>query len=179
MAVGVATVAGMVETNNLVLSLAYAMHMLATVIWIGGLLFQALFLLPALKNLNTPSVSIELLERLRTRFQPAAWLSLAILIGSGLIQMSANPNYEGLLALRNLWSQAIFLKHLAFGLMILLAAYQSFILYPALTRELLRQKRENGPGPESSGARLEGRFLRTNLLLSLLILLLTAIARTA
>jgi uncharacterized membrane protein len=176
-AVGMATET--VEINTLVLSLAYALHMLATVVWIGGLIFQAAFLIPALRNLNTPSTSTELLERLRTRFQPVAWLSLAVLIGSGLLQMSANPNYEGLFKVSNLWSQAIFVKHISFGFMILLAAYQSFILYPRLTRALLHQKSSNATRLLHSGADLEARVVRVNVLLSLLVLLLTAFARTA
>jgi hypothetical protein len=65
--------------------------------------------------------------------------------------MATNPNYEGLLAINNTWAGTILFKHVTISFMILLAAYQSSILYPKLTRRLL---------------------------LSIIILLLTAIART-
>jgi uncharacterized membrane protein len=167
------------EAESFALSLAYAMHMLATVFWIGGLLYQSFFLLPAIRTMREPEFTRTLLERLRNRFQPVAWLSLAVLVGTGLIQMAANPNYDGFLAIENNWAKAILLKHLAMGLMILLAAYQSFILYPRLTRTLLRQTISKDNHIDTHGAGTEHILFRVNVLLSIVVLLLTAIARAA
>src|SRR3972149_3791825 len=100
--------------------------MAATVVWIGGLTFQTIILAPALDG------SPELLERLRRRFEPLAWLSLAVLIGTGLFQMSASPNYTGLLSIRNGWSAAILAKHLVIGLMLVLASIQTWWIQPRL-----------------------------------------------
>jgi uncharacterized membrane protein len=119
------------------LSLTYALHMLATVVWIGGLIYQSLFLLPVIRDLQETKSAHRLRERLRQRYQPAAWLSLAVLVGTGLIQMAASPNYDGFLSIEKTWARAIFFKHLAIVVMILLAAYQSFIFYPQLSRKLL------------------------------------------
>lgn len=165
--------------SQVTLSLTYALHMLATVVWIGGLLYQSFFLLPELRKSPDRKHARALLERLRSRFQPIAWLCLMVLVGTGLIQMSAHPAYSGLLAIENTWSKAMLFKHIAVALMTLLAGYQSFILYPRITRTLLLKSAPEGgyEAVEASGG--EMLAIRLNSLLSLLVLLLTAIARTA
>src|SRR5436190_9397084 len=40
------------------------------------------------------------------RFNPLAWISLAVLVASGLTQMSASKNYQGLLRIANPWAAA-------------------------------------------------------------------------
>ena len=165
------------EANPIVLSLAYALHMLATTIWIGGLLYQSLFLLPEIRRINKPEISLALLERLRSRFQPAAWLSLAVLIGTGMIQMAANPHYTGILVIGNTWAKVIFFKHLAIGFMIVIAAYQSFSLYPRLTRAIILQMRSKDNLEEAQSLGPDQGLLRLNIILSIIVLLLTSIAR--
>jgi uncharacterized membrane protein len=160
------------------LTLAYWLHMAATVVWVGGLLFQAVVLNPVLVQSVTADALQPLLYRLRRRFQPLAWLSLAILIGSGLLQMSANPNYLGLFQFGNLWSQAILAKHLAIGGMVLLAAYQTWWLGPQLERALLLGAKQAGSEATTVVDSLR-RLTWLNSALSLLVLALTAIARTA
>jgi uncharacterized membrane protein len=49
MATGMA--AGISLCPTWALSLAYTLHMLATVVWIGSLFYQSLFLLPAIRAL--------------------------------------------------------------------------------------------------------------------------------
>jgi len=162
-----------------VLSLAYALHMLATVIWIGGILYQSLFLLPVISASEEDTANLILLERLRTRFQPAAWLSLAVLVGTGLPQMTTNPNYGGLLAIENTWAQAILLKHIAIAGMIVMAAYQSFILYPKLTRTLIMRTRQGDSRPPIESPGKERLLANLNVLLAIIVLFLTSIARAA
>lgn len=162
--------------DPLVLSLVYAVHMLATVIWIGGLIYQSAFLLPAIQSIQNPGL---LLERLRTRFQPIAWFSLAALVGTGLIQMATHPQYSGFLALENTWAKAILFKHLAIAGMVLTAAYQSFVLYPKISRSLLIQKRQGAGLDDGMNLTTDTLMVRVNVLLSIVVLLLTAVARTA
>lgn len=150
------------------LAFAFWLHMVATVVWIGGLFFQSAVLHPALQH---GADTADLLGRLRRRFQPLAWLSLTVLIGTGLIQMSANSNYEGVLSLANSWSQAIFAKHLVIGLMILIGIYQTWFLQPQLERLALTG------GGERKRKQLT-RLGLANLVLGVLVLGLTGLART-
>lgn len=160
------------------LAFAYWLHMAATVVWIGGLTFQSLLLYPSLRASLGAEEQPRFMRAMRKRFQPIAWLSLATLIGTGLIQMSASPSYEGLLAIGNLWSAAILIKHLLFGLMVLVAAYQTWVLQPALEREALRAARQ-AAYDKTAGLRRERRLVFLNTLLALLVLALTALARAA
>jgi uncharacterized membrane protein len=154
--------------------------MLATVLWVGGLIFQSLFLLPLLTRewIRDNILQIKLIK-LVTRFQPLAWLSLAVLLGTGLTQMAAHPRYEGLLALTNRWSIAIFIKHLSILPMLAITAFQSFLLHPGLQRDLLKQKSMESDAEEPGKLQTEQRLVVVNVILSVLVLTLTAIARTS
>jgi uncharacterized membrane protein len=165
--------------NQVTLSLVYALHMLATVIWIGGLLYQSIFLFPALRSIADPKIIAGLSERLRSRFQPIAWLSLAVLIGTGLIQMTTHPGYVGFLAIENTWSRAILIKHIVIGLMVGIAAYQSFVLYPQLTRSLILEKKNSQEMKVGVHVNSEAWLARLNLFFSVIVLIFTAIARAS
>ncbi|HET7010211.1 MAG TPA: CopD family protein [Anaerolineales bacterium] len=154
------------------LAIAYWLHMAATVVWVGGLVFQSAILAPSL-----PPDS-DLLERVRRRFEPLAWLSLAVLIGTGLIQMSASPNYSGLLSIRNGWSAAILAKHAAIGVMVLAAAYQTWAVQPRLARLQLALAAGLGTPETKLLLRRRRALLNLQTATSVLVLALTAIARS-
>lgn len=156
------------------LVLAYWLHMAATVVWIGGLTFQSLILAPSL------GLGSDLLERVRRRFEPLAWLSLAVLVGTGLLQMSSNPNYVGLLSITNRWSAAILIKHLLIGGMLLVAGYQTWGLQPRLARLQLTASRVAGSAEPLENLLKEWRrLLHLQTAASMLVLALTAVARSA
>ncbi|MGA9532018.1 MAG: DUF4149 domain-containing protein [Anaerolineales bacterium] len=159
------------------LSVAYWLHMAATVIWIGGLFFQAAILAPSLDRSLSPDAIANLLSQLRRRFTPLAWLSLAVLIATGLTQMSGNPNYEGFIQIHNRWSAAILAKHLVIGLMVLAAGYQTWVLGPRMERAAWQ--RAQAAEPSQVDARSYRRLTAVNLALALIVLALTAVARTA
>ena len=81
--------------------------------------------------------------------------------------------------LKNTWAIAILIKHIAIGLMAGIAAYQSFVLHPRMTRALPLQMRSEVTLDATPASRADRGMLRANIILSLIILLLTAIARTA
>lgn len=147
--------------------------MAATVVWIGGLFFQAVVLPPALRHAADPG---QFLEALRRRFQPLAWLSLAVLIATGLSQMAANPNYEGVLSFANPWSRAILAKHLAVGFMIGIAAFQTWVIQPRLARMAILEAHQLAG--DRRLLQQHDRMARLNLVLGIVVLALTAIART-
>lgn len=168
------------ETPFWAISIAYWLHMLATVIWIGGMATLTIVILPAARAAIPDEAYPAFLGRLRRRLDPLSWISLIVLLATGMFQMSANPNYVGFLAVENRWAAAILIKHLVFGGMIAVSAYQTWGLLPALNRALLRLS--SGKGKPGERARLEQRetlLLRVNFALSVLVLALTALARAA
>ena len=162
------------------LALAFWLHMVATVAWLGGLFFSAAILDPVLTRRLAAREQILVLVSVRRRFEPLAWLSLAILVVTGLAQMTANPNYQGTLVIANRWSLAILAKHVAVALMILAACYQTWFVRPRLERMALLtlSGQQAGHGPPGSVTE-QMTLSQVNLALSLVVLALTALARTA
>jgi uncharacterized membrane protein len=161
------------------LSLAFWLHMLATVAWIGGLVALVVIVLPAARRTLKPDSYARLLEQIQRRLDPLAWLSLAVLLVTGLFQLSANPNYEGFLNFSSRWAVSILIKHILFFGMIGISAYLTWGILPALRRIAMLQSK----GIETENAdQLQAReafLLRINLILGLLILGFTALARAS
>jgi uncharacterized membrane protein len=110
-------------TPTWALTLAYWFHMLPTVVWIGGLATLALLILPVTQRWLDKAAFSSQLEGIQSRLDLLGWFCLATLIGSGLVQMSGNPNYQDFLEIGNPWSLAILLNHTFIGGMIAVSAY--------------------------------------------------------
>ena len=166
------------------LSLVYWLHMLATVVWIGGLAALGFLVLPAARRTLDRVAYPAFLAALQRRLDPLGWFSLAVLAGTGMIQMGANPNYQGFLAIQGRWATAILLKHLVFLGMAGVSAYLTWGLMPRLQRIALLQA---GMGEKAEAAsaqavdlqRQEAFLLRLNLILGIIVLALTSVARAS
>jgi uncharacterized membrane protein len=153
--------------------------MLATVIWLGGLATLALLVLPAARSKLDSLSFAALLEGIQKRLDPLGWLCLAVLLATGMFQMSASPNYSGFLSISNRWATAILVKHLVILGMVAISAWMTWGVLPALRRAAL-QRALGKPAPQTEALqRRELTLLRLNLLLGGLVLLLTAIARAS
>ena len=67
--------------------IGHALHVLAAVIWIGGMFFAHLILRPSLVSLE-PSSRLSVWRRVFARFFPWVWLSVVALFGSGIGMVS-------------------------------------------------------------------------------------------
>jgi len=170
-----------VDLPDFSLALAYWLHILATVTWIGGLIALSVLVIPAARRTLQPGDYAALLDRLQAGLQRIGWLSLAVLIATGMFQMSAHPAYEGFLTISNAWAVAILIKHIMVGFMVLTGAYLTWGIMPSLRRmALLRAAGQNLDAAKDLALhKRESRVLTINLILSILVLLLTAIARAA
>lgn len=161
------------------LSAAFWLHMLATVVWIGGLGAVALLVLPAARRSLEAEAYSRFLAQLQRYLDPLSWLSLLVLAATGMFQMSANPNYQGFLAVANRWAAAILIKHLVFLIMIALSAYMTWGVLPRLRRIALRQARGLDALEADAVQRQELLLMRLNLILAVIVLGLTAVARAS
>ena len=131
------------------LALSLFFHIGATVIWIGGILLITFLVVPELNQALAEQPALyRILTRLRNRFMTIGNLALAVLIVTGLLQMSTDPNYDGLLRFSNRWSQALLLKHVLIIVMALCGLILQFAVAPALERASLLRERGKGDGAE-------------------------------
>lgn len=165
------------------LALSYFLHLVATVVWIGGLLLLTLVVWPEARALlarqDQSGLLLDFLDRLRKRFYPLTNLSLVVLTVTGLFQMDQNPHYDGLLQLTNDWTRAILLKHVAVLGMLVIGLAMQWGVVPALERAtlLVRNGRES---PDLDRLRRRERQLTVlNCTLGIVVLILTAIARSS
>ncbi len=160
------------------LIIAYWLHMLATVVWLGSLAALALLVLPSARRALDELAYASFLEMLQRRLDPIAWLCLAVLVATGMFQMSANPNYSGLFAIDNPWAVAILVKHLVIGGMVAASAYQTWGILPELRRIALRQAKGMETPELARLHKREASLLAANLILAGIVLALTAVARS-
>jgi uncharacterized membrane protein len=165
--------------NPWLLAFSFFLHLIATVVWIGGLVTMALVVWPGMRNaLSDDAAFGRAVEVIDARFRPLANISLIVLILTGLVQLNANTNYKGLLNISNLWAQAILLKHISIVGMIVVGAVMNFSIQPALRRNAMLAA--SGVATDAEAAALRSRMnllARIDLILGVVVLVLTAIAR--
>ncbi len=158
------------------LAISYFFHLIATVVWIGGLVILTILVWPETRRaLQDNPALYQLLARLRRRFLPISNFSLVVLVITGLIQMAGDPNYDGVLQITNAWSQAMLLKHLAVAGMAVCGLALQYGVAPALERASLLLER--GKGDPDEWVRLRRREVRltwANVLLGIAVLGFTA-----
>ena len=158
-----------------VLTFSYWIHLLATVIWLGGLAAMGLVAWPALRRGTLASNQWWALQK---QLLPWANGSLVVLLISGFVQMTNDENYSGFLVLDNVWAGAILFKHIAFAGMVLVGGYMQGRLYPAMGRvALLAESRPAlAEAEQKKLGRQEIRLLRLNMVLAVVVLFFTAMA---
>lgn len=162
-----------------VLALNYSLHLLATVVWLGGLTTLTLVAWPAFSRVLQGNAESKdwLFEALERRLRPLANISLAVLVATGLIQMGGNPNYGGFLHITDIWSLSLLLKHITVGGMIFLSVVTRWAVCPALNRAALLAQRNAAQGAvmQRELRRCLRHLVALNLALGVLVLIFTAI----
>jgi uncharacterized membrane protein len=79
------------------------LHVLAALLWLGGMFFLAVVGAPVLRSVEPPALRAELFRRLGERFRTVGWVAIAILVLTGLL----NLYYRGMLA-AELWGSPRF-----------------------------------------------------------------------
>ena len=137
---------------------ARALHVLAVLMWIGGVAFVTTVLIPSIRRTAPPEEWLEAFHRFEGRFAPqaAVWVLLAVASGfwmtwrADLWSRFADPRYW--------WMHAMVLVWLAFATML-------FVIEPLF----LHKRMEASPDPARDFARME-RLHRVALAFSLLTL---------
>ena len=158
------------------LAISYFFHLIATVIWLGGLALFVILVWPEARRVLSENPALyAFLNRLRKRFYPLSNFSLIVLIITGLIQMSGDPNYDGMLNFSNDWSRLILLKHIAIIGMVACGLIVQMGITPALERlSLLIERGKGDPAEYERLRRREVRLTWANIACAILVLGFTA-----
>ena len=156
-----------------VLALSHFIHVMGTVVWIGGILMTLLVILPSSKAaLESAPMVGKLMKEVAKRFTPLANISILMLIATGIILFYYDKNYTSFLDLKNRWNVVIALKHFFVATMIVIHFYRGLILNQKI------EKFSSQPN-EKQSSRLKEISLdlvKVNFALGIIVLLLTAVS---
>lgn len=116
-----------------------ALHVLAALLWVGGMFFLAAVGAPALRRLEPPSLRARLFRDLGLRFRTVGWWCIGVLVLTG----AANLHFRGVLradvlAASEFWNSrfgsALAWKLAAVAAMILVSWLHDFVVGPAASR---------------------------------------------
>jgi copper transport protein len=111
------------------------LHLMSTAVWIGGLGFFVIILLPRLRGLSADSRRLYLTAAVH-RFSPIALACVVLLVGSGSVSMLAHDTTLDDL-LNTDWGHALLFKFALLALLIGMGALNMFVTRPRL--KALRQ----------------------------------------
>lgn len=115
------------------------LHVLAALLWLGGMFFLAVVGAPALRAVEPPELRQQLFQALGTRFRSAGWVAIAVLLITGF----GNLHFRGWLTWSVLgdaafWNttvgRALAVKLVAVTYMVTASAVHDFIVGPAAGR---------------------------------------------
>ncbi|MFQ5899208.1 MAG: DUF4149 domain-containing protein [Candidatus Methylomirabilia bacterium] len=130
-------------------------HVLAAVVWLGGMLFIALVLVPVARGIQDPALRSHLIGQAGRRFRTVGWVALGLLLVTGVASLSSRP-----------WLLRFRLLHAKLALVLvalILSVVHDFILGPRVTRL---------PPKADGSRRLVSVLARVNVLVVLTIVLL-------
>lgn len=133
-------------------------HLLAALLWLGGMFFLALVGAPALRKLESPALRARIFRELGLRFRTVGWWCIAVLVATGLV----NLHFRGLLhgdALlsSDFWSSrygnALAWKLTGVTGMIAVSWLHDFVVGPAASRAAAASRggRADGDGDGAGG----------------------------
>ncbi|SDR59341.1 Uncharacterized membrane protein [Rhizobiales bacterium GAS113] len=102
-------------------AIARALHVLAVVLWIGGVGFVTTVLLPAVRHLRAPEERLALFEAIERRFAWQARVTTLLTGVTGLDMLIRLDLWDRFLSARYWWMDAMVLIWLLFTLMLFVA----------------------------------------------------------
>ncbi len=152
------------------------LHILSMTIWLGGMIFLVLVLVPVTRRPEHRGQAASLIHWVGVRFRWVGWICLSLLVVSGVL----NVGYRGF-TWADLWSgrlwqgpfgRALGVKLLLVAAILLLSAVHDFFIGPRATALW----RTNPGSPQALRLRRQATWIgRINLLLALIVVALGVI----
>ncbi|MGE3910792.1 MAG: DUF4149 domain-containing protein [Chloroflexota bacterium] len=152
--------------------LSVLLHILSAVIWIGGMFFLALVVVPVARGLPPPE-RVALFGAVGRRFRAVGWICIAVLLVTGLINVTFRGVTWANLFTADLWGspfgQTLAAKLAVVVLMLGLSVYHDFVIGP----RSLRLAEQGHAHQEAERLRKRASYLgRIEAVLALLVLAL-------
>jgi len=110
------------------------LHVMATVIWIGGMILVFTVVRPVAMKVLDPESMGKFIRALMARFRIMVYVSIVLLGVTGIPLKIVNENYVSIINFENSWEIVSFIKHLFYGLLVILAIINFEILTPMIAR---------------------------------------------
>lgn len=151
--------------------LSTAVHVIAAVTWVGGLIFMSLMLVPALRSMGNPALTARLIQAVGNRFKVIGWTCLGLLTVTGFTNLSLRGYSHGDLVSAAFW-QTQYGETLAWKLTLFAGIVGLSLLHDLLAGPRLRQLRESNPARAENFRVLASWMGRITAVLSILVTLL-------
>ena len=143
----------------------YWIHLVATVIWIGGITFIIFIAIPSSKQVLGAETGI-LMGEISKRFTPFANFRIILLFVSGIVLAGLNKQFSVVRVLESNWTMALILKLVLFFCMIAIHFYRGLVLAPKIMRTATQTEK-------TALQKLSINLVKVNFTLGLSVLLLS------
>ena len=115
-------------------------HVLAAMLWLGGMLFLGIVGAPVLRGIEPAELRQRLFHQLGLRFRAVGWWAIGVLLVTGLVNLYYRGwlRWSGVLGAADFWrtgrGHALCLKLFAVITMLLVSAVHDFVLGPRAGR---------------------------------------------
>jgi uncharacterized membrane protein len=120
--------------------LSVTLHVLAAMLWLGGMFFLGVVGAPALRAIEPPSLRQRLFQDLGARFRRVGWWSIAVLLVTGTVNLHYRGwlHWTAVLGSADFWQtntgHALAAKIVAVVLMLTISAIHDFVHGPRASR---------------------------------------------
>jgi len=119
--------------TEVILATSYWIHLIATVIWIGGIYFILFIAIPSAKNILGGEAG-KLMGEISKRFTPIANYSILLLFITGVALTVLNKQFSGIGIFENKWTLILAIKHIIVLGMVVIHFYRGLLLNPKIAK---------------------------------------------
>lgn len=147
-----------------------ALHALAAIVWVGGMVFLSLILVPVFRRGTFGADRRILFQTLARRFRVVVWVAIAVLLVTGPFLIHARAEaFEN----RDSWGSVLRLKLAVAAVLVVLTAVHDFWLGPLVGR--LRREGSDASPADQVLIRLSVLIARLGLLLAVVVVVLAVV----
>lgn len=151
-----------------IVAISYWGHLMATSVWIGGIIFVLFVAIPSSKHVLGADAG-KLMGEVSKRFTPLANYSILLLVITGAVLMGLSKQLSGIGTPHNNWTSVLILKHVFVFGMIIIHFYRGLFLVPKIMNTISATEKANLQ-------KLSLNLVKVNLSVGILVLLLSGIA---